>query len=289
MRVKSYSVLMSVYKNEKPGILRDSIQSIYDQTVPTDDFVLICDGPLTKRLDEVIDEMQKKFGKKMRVIRLLKNHGLGYCLRMGVNECKNDLVARMDSDDISVKNRCEKELEVFARNPNLSVVGGFVGEFEVTIDAVKSVRKVPETNEEIIEFGKWRNPMNHPSVMFRRNDIIAVGNYPDMKKCQDWYLWINLLINGYKCYNIQEILVYMREDNTTFERRSGWQYFKIQKQLIDNMYKTKYISTPQYLKSIIVRFGSAMAPNRLRKAMFERFMREKVELNDGSGVECKNS
>ena len=278
---EKYSVLMSVYRSEKPGILRQSMQSIYDQTVPTDDFVLICDGPLTKRLDEVIAEMKKKFGKKLRVIRHDENHGLGYCLRTGIPECKNDLIARMDSDDISRKDRCEKELDAFEKNPKLSAVGGIVGEFEVTVEDVKSVRKVPETNEEIIKFAKWRSPMNHPSVMFRKKDVLAVGNYPDVRNCQDWYLWTRMLMNGYQLYNVQEILVYMREDRTTFKRRSGWRYFKIQKKLFKTMRKGKFMSLPQYMIVIPVRFCSAMAPNGVRQALFKKFMREKVA--NGSG------
>ena len=274
---EKYSVLMSVYRNEKPGILRQSMQSIYDQSVPTDDFVLICDGPLTKRLDEVIDEMQKKFGKRLRVIRLPENHGLGYCLRMGIPECKHDLIARMDSDDISRKDRCEKELKAFEEYADVSVVGGIVGEFEVTTDAIKSVRRVPETNEEIIKFARWRSPMNHPSVMLRKKDVLAVGGYPEVRNCQDWYLWVNLLTNGYKCYNIQEVLVYMREDRTTFQRRAGWRYFKIQKGLFDTMRRKRFMSIPQYATVVSVRFCSAMAPNGLRRAMFEKFMREKAE------------
>ncbi|MBR3132337.1 glycosyltransferase [Candidatus Saccharibacteria bacterium] len=268
---------MSVYRNEKSGILRQSMQSIFDQTIPTNDFVLVCDGPLTKRLDDVISEMQKKFGKRLRVIRHEENRGLGYCLRTGIPECKNDLIARMDSDDISRKDRCERELEIFANNPGISVVGGLVGEFAVTIEEIKSIRRVPETNEEIIRFVKWRSPMNHPSVMFRKKDILAVGNYPEVRKCQDWYLWTSLLMNGYQLYNIQDILVYMREDKTTFKRRSGWQYFKIQKQLYDKMRKKKFISVPQYAAAVSVRLCSAIAPNGVRKALFQKFMREKVK------------
>lgn len=276
MAKKNYSVLMSVYRNEKPGILKQSMQSIYDQTVPTDDFVLICDGPLTKRLDETIAEMQKQFGKRLRVIRHEENHGLGYCLRTGLPECKNDYVARMDSDDISRKDRCEKQLEIFEKNPDISVVGCIVGEFKVTTDDIETMRKVPETNEQIIKFAKWRSPMNHPSVMLKKSDILAVGNYPDVRNCQDWYLWINLLTNGYKCYNIQEILVFMREDRTTFKRRAGMRYFKIQKHLYDIMRERKFISLPMYMTAVTVRFCSAMAPNGLRQKMFEKLMRKKV-------------
>lgn len=274
---EKYSVLMSVYRNEKPGILRQSMQSIYDQTVPTDDFVLICDGPLTKRLDDVISEMQKKFGKRLRVIRLSENHGLGYCLRMGIPECKHDLIARMDSDDISRKDRCEKELKAFEEHADVSVVGGLVGDFKVTIEDLSSIRKVPETNDKIVRFAKWRSPMNHPSVMFRKKDVLAVGSYPKVRNCQDWYLWTKILMNGYKLYNIQEILVYMREDRTTFKRRSGLKYFKIQKRLYDEMRENKFISAPQYAVAVSVRFCSALAPNGLRQALFKKFMREKVK------------
>lgn len=272
----NYSVLMSVYKKEDHDFLRQSMQSIYDQTVPTDDFVLICDGALNKKLDAVIEEMQKKFGKRLRVIRNPENHGLGYCLRTGIFECKNDLIARMDSDDISRNDRCEKELEVFNNHPDYSVVGCLVGDFKETIEKLDSIRKVPETNAEIIKFVKWRSPMNHPSVMFRKKDILAVGNYPEVRNCQDWYLWTNLLINGYKLFNLQEVLVYMRENDKTFKRRAGLRYFKIQKQLYKKMRKNNFISISQYMAALSLRFCSAIAPNGIRQALFKKFMREKV-------------
>ena len=183
----------------------------------------------------------------------------------------------MDSDDISRNDRCEKQLEIFEKNPDISAVGGIVGEFRVTTSDIKTMRKVPETNEEIKKFAKWRSPMNHPSVMFRKEDVLAVGNYPTVRNCQDWYLWVSLLSNGYKLYNIQEIIVYMREDRSTFKRRAGWRYFLIQKNLYDLMRKKKFISIPEYVAAVAIRFCSAMAPNGLRKAMFEKFMRKKVD------------
>ena len=272
----NYSVLMSVYKKEKPEFLRESMQSIYDQTLPTDDFVLVCDGPLNKELDDVINEMQEKFGKRLLVLRQDKNHGLGYSLNLGVKACKNDLIARMDSDDIAIKERCEKELEVFKKYTDVSVVGGFVGEFEKSTDDVKSIRKVPETNDGIKRFAKSRNPFNHPTVMFRKDAVIAVGNYQNIRFCQDYFLWIELLANGYKGYNLQDIMVYMCEDTNTFKRRSGKEYFGIQKKLLKRMLKLKFITRGQYLKSYIVRCCSAHAPNWLRQKMFKRFMRSEV-------------
>ena len=274
---KQYSVLMSVYRKENPDFLLESMQSIYEQTVPTNDFVLICDGPLTNDLDEVIIEMQKKFKKRLNVVRLKENHGLGYALSVGVKECKNELVARMDSDDVAVRNRCEKELKAFDKNSELSIVGGFVGEFEKSVSEIRFVRKVPETNDEIIRFVKTRNPFNHPSVMFKKSNILKVGNYQNIRFCQDYFLWVELLSNGLEGYNLQEILVYMREDSKTFRRRSGKEYFLIQKKLLDLMKSKKMITQTQYLKSLSIRFCSSYAPNWLRKKMFNKFMRNDKE------------
>jgi len=276
-KFENYSVLMSVYKNEKSGILRESMQSIYDQTVPTDDFVLVCDGPLTKRLDGVIDEMQEKFGKRLRVIRLEENHGAGYARNIGMQKCKNDLVAIMDSDDVSIEDRCEKELSIFQEKPGLSVVGGFVGEFVTTINEVESIRRVPEENDEIMRFAKWRSPINQPSAMLRKRDVMSVGNYPVVRYCEDYLLWINLLSKGYKFYNLQEILTYMREDRETFRRRGGWRYFMIQKDLFKIMRKKRFLSAPEYMAVMAIRFSSALVPNWLRQSLFERFMREKIK------------
>ena len=271
--VEKYSVLMSVYGKENPDFLRQSMESIYEQTVPTDDFVLVCDGALNEGLDAVINEMQEKFGERLRVVRFLENRGLGAALHDGVLECRNELIARMDSDDVAVPERCERELGVFRERPELSIVGGFVAEFEHTPGDTKKVRRVPETNAEILQFIKKRNPFNHPTVMFKKQDVVEVGNYSNIKFCQDYYLWAGLLASGRKGSNVQDVLVYMREDKNTFKRRSGKRYFKIQKQLMKKMRGLGLISGPEYASAVSIRFCSSFAPNWLRKMMFEKFMR----------------
>ena len=147
---------------------------------------------------------------------------------------------------------------------------------------------MPETNDEIVKYAKRRNPINHPSVMFRKQDIVAAGNYPEVRKCQDWYLWTNLLVNGYKLYNIQDVLVYMREDETTFKRRSGWRYFKIQKNLFKEMRRRSFITIPQYVSNVSVRFCSAILPNGVRQMIFKTFMREKTKNVHNSSNNVKN-
>lgn len=271
---ESYSVLMSVYYKEKPEYLRISIESMMSQTVPTNDFVLVCDGPLTQELDSVIADMQQKYDGIIHVVRLSKNCGLGCALQVGVKECRNDLIARMDSDDISRPKRCEKELEVFMSHPEISIVGGIIEEFSMTPEVIDAKRAVPETTEEIVEFSKKRNPFNHPSVMYRKKDVLKAGNYSDIRYMQDYYLWIEMLIAGMKGYNIQEPLVWMRADSNLFKRRSGRLYVEIQVKLFKKMYSAGYITYAQYLKSAGIRICSALAPNQLRQFMFKKVLRK---------------
>ena len=160
--MQNYSVLMSVYHKEKPEYLRQAIESIQAQTVPTNDFVLVCDGPLNPELDAVIAAKQQEMGDTLNVVRLVKNCGLGNALNEGIRHCKNELVARMDSDDIAYPNRCEKQMAIFNVHPEVSVCSGIVEEFTTDPNSVDSKRVPPETNAEIVEFAKKRNPFNHP-------------------------------------------------------------------------------------------------------------------------------
>lgn len=272
--MQNYSVLMSVYYKEKPQYLKQAMESIQGQTVPTDDFVLVCDGPLNEPLDKVIAEKQQEMGITLNVVRLAKNGGLGNALNEGIKHCKNELVARMDSDDIAYLDRCEKQLEVFSARPEVSICSGTVEEFTTTLDTVDARRVPPETNAEIIEFAKKRCPFNHPCVMYKRSAIEAVGSYQDFYLLEDYYLWIRLLMAGYQGYNIQEPLLHMRAGSDMYKRRAGWKYAKTQMRLFKYMKDSGFIGNGQYIESCVIRSGSSLAPNWLRKFMFEKVLRK---------------
>lgn len=216
-----YSVLMSVYAKEKAEYLRIAMDSMWSQTVKTDDFVLVCDGPLNSELDAVIAEMQSAHPEELHVVRLEKNGGLGKALNVGLKRCKNELIARMDSDDISRQDRCEKQLTVFRGCPELAIVGGIVEEFKLSPDAAGPRRVVPERQEEIIAFAKNRNPFNHPSVMYKKSAVEAVEGYKDFYLLEDYYLWVRMLSKGFAGYNIQEPLLKMRSGSALYTRRGG--------------------------------------------------------------------
>ena len=274
VRFSDYSVLMSVYRKEKPVFLEQAMESIYNQTIKTNDFILVCDGPLNEGLDEVIAEMQKKFGTVLHVHRLPQNSGLGNALNVGIKDCKNVLVARMDSDDIAYVDRCERQLQVFAKYPEISVCSGIVEEFTTDPQKVDTRRVPPEKNDEIIKFAKSRNPFNHPCVMYKKSAVEAVGSYQDFYLLEDYYLWLRMLMAGYQGYNLQEPLLHMRAGSDMYRRRSGYRYAKSQIALLCYMRSRGFITYSQLIKGAVLRAGSSLAPNWLRQLMFEKILRK---------------
>ncbi len=273
---KKYSVLMSVYCKESPLFLKQSINSMIDQTIKPDEIVLICDGKLTNELEKVINDFQKKYNELFNIIRFEKNYGLGHALKYGVEACKNELIARMDTDDISKKDRCEKELEVFAKEKNIGIVGSNIEEFSKNENNIEAIRNVPEKHEDILKFMKRRNPFNHPSVMYKKTEVLKAGNYQEVRYMQDYFLWVDMICNGTIGYNIQENLVSMRANDNLFKRRSGHEYYLIQKKLLKNMKKKKLINSFEYTFYFTIRSISSMLPNSIRKFLFKSIMRKKV-------------
>lgn len=270
----NYSVLMSVYFKEKPEYLYTSMESMFQQTIPTNDFVLVCDGELTEDLERVINEMEKLHGEILNVIRLPKNGGLGNALNEGMKHCKNDLIARMDSDDISKPYRCEEQLAIFKQSPELSIVSATIEEFDGEPEQIIDRRILPEIHEQIIKFAKRRNPFNHPCVMYKKSDVMNAGGYQDFYLLEDYFLWIRMLMIGKKGYNIQNSLLLMRAGNGLYNRRSGKKYAVSQKKLFQYMFQKGFINLQQYILSVAIRSGIALVPTKFRKFVYRVFLRK---------------
>ena len=200
--MEKYSVLMSLYKNEHPAYLRLALDSMLNQTVAPDEIVLVEDGPLTDELYAVV----KEYEPCLHLVVNEKNLGLGLALNTGLKACRNELVARMDTDDISKPDRCEKQLKRFEEKPELALVGCHIDEFIGTPDHVISQRRVPLRSEEIYQFAKKRSAFNHPAVMYRKSAVLAEGGYSDLKRNQDVELFGRMLFKGYLAENIDEAL-----------------------------------------------------------------------------------
>lgn len=270
MKYENYSVLMSVYFKEKAVYFDESMNSVFMQTLLTDDFVLVCDGPLTDELDAVIKKYQSKFGDILNVVRLEKNSGLGIALNNGLKYCKNELVARMDSDDVCLPDRCEKQVAVFNSHEDISVCSGPILEFFETTERPFGKRDVPETCDRIYTFSKKRNPFNHPAVMFKKSDVIAAGGYDETYHLfEDYYLWIRMFLKGYRGFNIQEPLVYMRTPSDMYLRRGGKQYAKDMLRFHRWIKSTGWSSTIDYISGAIPHAIVCVLPNRIRKKVYQ--------------------
>ena len=223
--MKEFTVLLSVYKKEKPEYLKQSLESVFSQTIRASQVVLVEDGPLTPALNSIIKDYRSKY-HEFEVVPLSVNRGLGLALAEGIKHCKYDIVARMDTDDIARRDRFEIQLKQFEKNPQLDICGSHVTEFEDTPDNIVTKRLVPLTDEECKKYQRRRDAFNHMTVMYKRSAVLKAGNYIDWFWNEDYYLWIRMLQNGTKGYNLQIPLLWMRAGSDLYKRRSGLKYFR---------------------------------------------------------------
>lgn len=221
-----YSVLMSVYVQEKPEYLYASIKSMLSQTLVTDDFVLVCDGPLTDGLNRVIWHYQALHPELFQIIRLPENIGIGAAANTGLSFCRNELVAKMDSDDIAVPERCEMQLAYFRRDNQLDIVGGQIEEFHGEVQNIVSKRRVPLAHQDVLNYAKRRSPFNNQTIMYKKSSVLAVGGYSSLRRCEDYDLFIRMLLNGCKSTNCGDVLVYYRMTEDTFKKRGSLENLK---------------------------------------------------------------
>lgn len=267
---ENYSVLMSVYYKENPNFLRQAIDSMMSQTICTNDFVLVCDGPLTEELDCVVEEFQKKYPDIVQILRLEKNMGLGCALNAGLTQCRNELVARMDSDDISLPERCEKQLEVFKKEPSLSIMSGTVLEFKESPRTVTGKRILPELHNEICRFSHKRNPFNHPAVMFKKNAVIEAGGYREKYHLfEDYDLWVRMLQSKCRGYNLSSPLLYMRTSSDMYLRRGGKTYARDLLQFHRWLEESGWITKRDFIVGALPHAFVCILPNQIRGVIYK--------------------
>lgn len=274
MSLPKYSVLMSVYYKEKPEYLKLSIDSMLSQSLIPDQIVIVKDGILTKELDSVIDEYAATNENVFTIVSLQENIGLGKALDEGLKYCRNDLVARMDSDDISLPNRCELQVQSYVDDPELSIIGTMIDEFYDNPNNIASSRTVPVNHKDIARFIKRRSPFNHPSVMFKKSDVIRCGGYGNLRRKQDLDLFSRMINNGCKSANINESLLLFRSNEDNFKRRKSWSYCK---SYIDVEYAIWKRGHCSIIDLIFVAFGQMtmyFSPMWLLKWLSNTFLRK---------------
>lgn len=271
-----FSVVTSVYRNDRPELVARALDSVTTlQTRKPDEVVLVVDGPVPPDLELLIKERESSSLGLYNIIWLSENKGLGNALRLGVEVAKYPIIARMDSDDVSRPDRFEKQIAYMEGHPECDVVGGQISEFIEEETNVVGNRIVPCKHEKIVMWLKSRCPFNHMSVTFLRSRALAVGNYLDWHYNEDYYLWIRMAEAGYNFANLPDSLVNVRVGKEMYQRRGGWKYFKSEARLQRYMLNHKIIGYSRYIYNVIGRFIVQVAmPNKLRGYIFQKFFRK---------------
>ena len=272
--MQNYSFLISVYVKDSATYLEESLKSMINQSVPPNEVVLIKDGPLTPMLDEMIEKYNSLNPNLFRIIQLKNNVGLGNALNIGLKACKNNLVARMDADDISFLDRCEKQLHAFEKEPKLSICGGQTCEFIDSIDRIVSHRIVPVSYSDIIKFSKRRSPFNHPTVMYKREDILGLGGYPSSNRKEDLDLFLLALSKGFYAINLSDCVLYYRTSVDNYLRRKDKNNCKEFVRIIKKYYKLGYCGFNDFLIVSIAQYLFMCMPLVLVKFFDKMLLRK---------------
>lgn len=272
-----FSVAISVYQKDNATFFDRALESITsNQTVKPDEVVLIVDGPVPNKINNVIGKYECLYPAMFHIVRCEKNSGLGNALKLAVEKAKYALVARMDSDDVSVPNRFEQELNYFIEHPETDIIGGDITEFVGEESNIVGRRVVPKSNMEIREYMKSRCAMNHVSVMYKKSAVQAAGGYQDWFWNEDYYLWIRMQLNRAVFANTGTVLVNVRVGGEMYQRRGGKKYFQSELGLQKLMLEKGIISGRRFFINVLERLIlQVLMPNKLRGFLFQKLAREK--------------
>ncbi|WP_421227873.1 glycosyltransferase [Aeromonas enteropelogenes] len=263
------SVLISIFSKDDPRFLDVALRSIYDdQTLKPEQIVIVADGPLLQIQSTIIDKFSRDCAKEVvTFLPLTHNVGLATALNEGLKKCRNNLVARMDADDISQPLRFEQQLKFMRMHPEIDICGTFVDEIDTDTETYISTRKVPLSHDEIVSFAKKRSPVNHPSVMFKKNIVLAVGGYPEFRKSQDFALWSLLIVKHARFANINKVLLKMRTGHNMMDRR-GFSYLKFECKVIRFQHKIGFITTRQFIIFVSIRAFFRILPKKVKTVLY---------------------
>ncbi len=272
-----FSILVSIYHKELPEHFNACMESIWDhQTLKPSEIILVEDGPLTHELDLVIWEWKEKLGEVLKITKLTQNVGTGKAKNIGLEQCTYEIVCIVDTDDISVTDRFEKQINELMLDPELVILGGQITEFIEDIDSPSGMRRVPLKNFELCNYAKRQSPFNNMTIAYRKTKIIEVGGYQHHLWMEDYNLFLRVIARGYKIQNLPDVLVYARIDNGMHARRKGYEYIKSEKQLL-NLKKELKLQSPIHANMLfLIRSAFRLIPSSILGKFYNIFLRKKV-------------
>lgn len=273
MESSAFSVAMCTYDGDDPDELSTAIESVIDQTLPPAEIVLVKNGPLPEPLEAVIESHRSAHPDVFSVIGLGRNRARGVARQLSIERCRHELVALMDTDDVSVSDRFQTQIEYLNEHPTVDVVGGYVAEFESDADRPYAIRKVPLDPDVLADKARFRSPLNQPTVMARRQALLDAGGYRDIDILEDYDLWVRVLMNGGTITNIPKVLTNVHAGENMYKRRGGMEYVRAEAKLQYDFFTTGFIGLPILLFNLAVRIPIRLLPNVLRSELYSRVLR----------------
>ncbi|WP_260990047.1 glycosyltransferase [Pseudomonas sp. MPDS] len=264
-----FSVLMSIHASEQSNYLEACLESLLSQSLQASEIVLVEDGPLPEKLSESIEKFRNVL--PLISVKLDENVGLACALNEGLRYCRHEIVARMDTDDVCVPERFEKQVAFMLSHPEIDVLGAMVEEFDSLMLHSLGIRRLPLAHTELSRFARMRSPISHPTVMFKKQAVLDVGGYPPFRKAQDYALWSLMLTKKYHMQNMDEVLLKMRAGNNMMTRR-GREYLKHELAILKFQRSIGFISFLEYVLNYVIRSVVRCSPMSIKK-MFYRFAR----------------
>jgi glycosyltransferase involved in cell wall biosynthesis len=263
---------MSVYKETNASELEACLESVRKQDIVPRELVIVFDGPVSKSVEAYIAKQSEV--ANINLIRKPINEGLGSALRDGLCKCKYDIVARMDTDDICVAGRFEMQCNYLRENEHISLVGGQLAEkYTIGSNEITVERRLPESPREIATVARHRNPLNHPTIMFRKKDVIDSGSYKPFPLLEDYHLFARMLVRGYLLANLPQVFVQARPDDQYFERRGGLTYFRREILLTKVFRDIGFHTWPDSIRFLLIRAPFRLLTKSIRRRLYVTVLR----------------
>lgn len=266
----NFSVLLSLYIKERPEFLKECLESLKNQTLPATEIVMVFDGAITPELEAVVNEYTTKL--PMKIIQLPKNVGMGNAFNEGLKNCSYEWIFRMDTDDICLPHRFEKQVNFIKQNPSVVLLGSHIAEFNNNINDIVSYRKIPIGNQAIRKYSLARTPFNHMTVAYKKQIAIDAGGYRSYL-LEDYSLWLRIIAKNYEVGNIDDVLVYARIGNNMVSRRRGKEYIKGEWQLFKLKHSLKLQPLLPNFFIFTLRASLRLLPTSLLKVVY-KFLRK---------------
>jgi glycosyltransferase involved in cell wall biosynthesis len=269
------SVVMSVYVKENPIYLRQSLESVINQTLKPNEIVLVKDGPLTKELDHVIKYYEEYYSEIFLVIALPENKGLANALNVGIKMAKYSLIARMDSDDICFIDRFEKQVHALKAS-NLDIIGGQIIEFGKNTSDVISRRIVPCEHSEIVKLLKFRSPFSHPTILFKKEVFNALKGYDSLVFPEDYDFFVRAYLKKFKFGNVPDEVLWFRlgeNESDAIKRRWGILYAKNEFNLYRKFLNINFYNYSDFLKVVLLKLPIRLLPFFMFKFIYFKMAR----------------